>query len=900
QQQQLERVKRWLQLRNRDVDRRSAVEERRKKREEEAKLRIEELLRKEKQRTEHYQQRAISQVTLNLRTKPDVMSQSTDVLSSTRRAVSASRPRPTTNNLTDMTNRRILNHSPVPPSSGSPSQSSNATSSHHLNPIDEHTQNSNNIVPTSTVTNTTTNSSLTGSPRSTARSTNCYYYWLNLPHSNFMRLTYAASCRSRQSRSVERCPRACRAREEAMAAATITSNRSTTSTPNVEQRRAQSVNRSHLNDTIQRLSKPKPVKTPSNDLMSQSVNVGMPTSQSSHQLRTHTQQQPSTYASRNITRSVVISTQSNDHTSTQRSSPKQQNDLHASITTTSSGVGSLNGEISNDLSGSTRASSDVDQPPQRTLKPSRTSRTGASPNRSSKPPVSGTRLISKPKYTSTTSHRSIPSSLSSSSLSSSLIVHSNNTSIERLTSKPQTRKASLPKMDETHLKKKFVSETIKTSPNKIVQAEQNELFETPILDNNNHDISDTANIIETPIDAIIDNTEKDVKQDSILSVDDNIGQMNAVESSHQNSIEPIDINSISNIINNTQSSVPVQPVITKRGQQQLEEQEYQRKLAEKRREARERFEEAKRLEEERQRQLELEEQQREDEQRKLEKEQTKAEQERLQRAIGEREREENERRLKEEKEKQIKEELEKRQQEEYERLNRERLERVKREEDERNERRKRLDLIMKRTRQVSPKAKGIEESIQKANGHNESNEASLATIETSPIAPETTSSLSLSNKATIPHSFSETKFPSTTSTDNLDDLSNTNGTSTDTPKFKSPLIQNILNKTRGTRSNSTDNLANTPSTPTSTALMTTSMIVENSVVSSQTGDSSSDDEIGSRLPNGITKINSTSVNDLNLPSSNNYHLDMSSIKSSNNSHRSIETTTFNEQGLVQQ
>lgn len=38
QQQQVERVKKWLQLRNRDCDHRVQVEERRKKREEEAKV----------------------------------------------------------------------------------------------------------------------------------------------------------------------------------------------------------------------------------------------------------------------------------------------------------------------------------------------------------------------------------------------------------------------------------------------------------------------------------------------------------------------------------------------------------------------------------------------------------------------------------------------------------------------------------------------------------------------------------------------------------------------------------------------------------------------------------------------------------------------------------------------
>jgi hypothetical protein len=69
QQQQLERVKKWLQLRNRDTDHRTQVEERRRKREEEAKVhlyfftkilfkkcllilkaKIDELLRREKER----------------------------------------------------------------------------------------------------------------------------------------------------------------------------------------------------------------------------------------------------------------------------------------------------------------------------------------------------------------------------------------------------------------------------------------------------------------------------------------------------------------------------------------------------------------------------------------------------------------------------------------------------------------------------------------------------------------------------------------------------------------------------------------------------------------------------------------------------------------------------------
>jgi hypothetical protein len=64
-------------------------------------------------------------------------------------------------------------------------------------------------------------SSVSGVTRSSARSRGrpmptSYTYWLNTgdntnhPNANFMRLTYAATCRSRLSRSVERCPRACR------------------------------------------------------------------------------------------------------------------------------------------------------------------------------------------------------------------------------------------------------------------------------------------------------------------------------------------------------------------------------------------------------------------------------------------------------------------------------------------------------------------------------------------------------------------------------------------------------------------------------------------------------------------------------------------------------------------
>ena len=94
-----------------------------------------------------------------------------------------------------------------------------AISSHQLNPIDEHRYHRSRRPHDATMTNE--DSSLSGTPRSSAHSRSramptSYSFWLNTGdnnnqmNANFMRLTYAASCRSRLSRSVERCPRACR------------------------------------------------------------------------------------------------------------------------------------------------------------------------------------------------------------------------------------------------------------------------------------------------------------------------------------------------------------------------------------------------------------------------------------------------------------------------------------------------------------------------------------------------------------------------------------------------------------------------------------------------------------------------------------------------------------------
>ncbi len=92
-------------------------------------------------------------------------------------------------------------------------------SSHQRNPIDEHRYHRSRHLHDTSMTNE--DSSLSGTPRSSANSRSrpmptSYTFWLNTGdnnnhiNANFMRLTYAASCRSRLSRSVERCPRACR------------------------------------------------------------------------------------------------------------------------------------------------------------------------------------------------------------------------------------------------------------------------------------------------------------------------------------------------------------------------------------------------------------------------------------------------------------------------------------------------------------------------------------------------------------------------------------------------------------------------------------------------------------------------------------------------------------------
>lgn len=195
----------------------------------------------------------------------------------------------------------------------------------------------------------------------------------------------------------------------------------------------------------------------------------------------------------------------------------------------------------------------------------------------------------------------------------------------------------------------------------------------------------------------------------------------------------------------------------------IDEQEYQRKLNQKIREAQQRLELERQREEERQRQLELEEIEREREQIHLVEEQRRAEQERLQRAIEERERENELKRQEEQRLQQQREEFERKQAEEAERLQRERQERVRKEEEERNERKKRLDSIMRRTRQTSPPSKvnsfinhlfyPLFSSIQQEN------------TDTNKPMINQTNGHDLSSS--IPHSISDNRFPTSISTENF-------------------------------------------------------------------------------------------------------------------------------------
>ncbi|CAF1147751.1 unnamed protein product, partial [Adineta ricciae] len=367
-------------------------------------------------------------------------------------------------------------------------------------------------------------------------------------------------------------------------------------------------------------------------------------------------------------------------------------------------------------------------------------------------------------------------------------------------------------------------------------------------------------------------TEQNSQTDTLSSekiCDDQILSSEEKSSTHEDAADKqdedsneqtlIEIPSLQPASNDTATEVnnPPAALLSKKEQQILDEQEYQRKLSQKIREAQQRMELERQREEERKRQLEQEEYEREQEQIRIAEEQRRAEEQRLQRAIEERERENELKRQEELRLQQQREELERKQAEEAERLQRERQERAKKEEEERIERKKRLDLIMRRTRQVSPTPKPeisiSKTNIDETNGHDQP-------------------------QSTISHSISENRIPTSLSTDNFLASTNNNNESitAEAPKFKSPLLQSLLDKARNTRS--TDNLVQ--SSMTASQLMTESMIDESLNTNQSTtrtdpsdDDDDDDDDNDEQLDSGINnRINGHSDSPLSTSANlNSFH-----------------------------
>ncbi|XP_013405970.1 myb-like protein X isoform X8 [Lingula anatina] len=159
-----------------------------------------------------------------------------------------------------------------------------------------------------------------------------------------------------------------------------------------------------------------------------------------------------------------------------------------------------------------------------------------------------------------------------------------------------------------------------------------------------------------------------------------------------------------------ESNKPAQsPALQAKEKPLTEEEIYKAKLAEKRREAREKAEREAELERQRQEELRRQEEEKrrreEEEQKRFEEEELRMaaeakriEEERLRKAIEEADRRRKEEEERIEREQKEKEEAEARAREEAERLEKERLERIKREEAERLERKKRLEMIMRRVK----------------------------------------------------------------------------------------------------------------------------------------------------------------------------------------------------------
>ncbi|XP_060069690.1 MAP7 domain-containing protein 1-like [Ylistrum balloti] len=262
-------------------------------------------------------------------------------------------------------------------------------------------------------------------------------------------------------------------------------------------------------------------------------------------------------------------------------------------------------------------------------------------------------------------------------------------------------------------------------------------------------------------------------------------------------------------------STPATPASAPKSKKEIEMDEYKAKLAEKRRQAREKAEkeaelerqrlEAIRLaEEERQRQEEEEQRRMEEEASRLAQEARKNEEERLRKAIEAEELRKKEEAERLEQERKQKEEADRKAKEEAERMEREKQEKAKKDEEERLERKKRLEMIMKRVKSDSPMTGSMTSSMIGTS-------SSMSGSQIGSMTGSMSSSMILigSDKGDSPYQ-SLSNSPSKNSlqsneggedsadeANGLDDKSDDKPktmlqSATDTPKFKSPLLQKLV------------------------------------------------------------------------------------------------------------
>ncbi|XP_033741778.1 LOW QUALITY PROTEIN: MAP7 domain-containing protein 1-like [Pecten maximus] len=261
--------------------------------------------------------------------------------------------------------------------------------------------------------------------------------------------------------------------------------------------------------------------------------------------------------------------------------------------------------------------------------------------------------------------------------------------------------------------------------------------------------------------------------------------------------------------------LPRTPASAPKSKKEIEMDEYKAKLAEKRRQAREkaekeaelerqRLEEIRLAEEERQRQEEEEQLRMEEEASRLAQEARKNEEERLRKAIEAEELRKKEEADRLEQERKQKEEADRKAKEDAERLEKEKQEKAKKDEEERLERKKRLEMIMKRVKSDSPMTGSMTSSMIGTN-------SSMSGSQIGSMTGSMSSSMILigSDKGDSPYQ-SLSNSPSKNSlqsneggedsadeANGLDDKSDDKAKTllqpaTDMPKFKSPLLQKLV------------------------------------------------------------------------------------------------------------